>query len=368
MDVAESVQTEDLRAYLQLRGWANTKTDDRKEIWAAPNESGRVLLPVVRFDDYVSLMREALGRISAIENRALEDLVVDLEWPAYDKLVARTRVDRASPAVPLQEALGLNGALRDLVVAAARSAENPQPSHRGGWSNMVGSYLDLVQMLPSRPGSFSLRALLPLNDSSPEDLLLPTVSSPNVRRVTQTLWSGVQAAVKAAIERISGEDDTVFERAVDRGVSADLLDALVRLGGPEIDPSPVELTVDWTYASPAQPLEPLWIASGLMPTLAHGADVLRGTPDEVDAMVVGLVVRLHRRQPLGPGEITVQGFVDSRVESSTRHVRIELDEGTYGLAIEAHRAGRTVACRCVIRFGGPRIEVMRIESFEVLSA
>jgi hypothetical protein len=352
--------------YLRLHGWEETRSDDLKEIWTSPRDV-RVIVPRQRLDDYGAVMARVISRVAADEGRAEEDVFVDLSWPGYDKLVARTRADSTSPAVSLQDALGLNGALRDLIVAAARSAENPQASFRGGWSTSVGAYFDQVRMIPSRPGSYALRALLPLNPEPPEELLVATVDTKSIRKVTRTLMSGIATAKSAAEQRAAGAEKTVFAQAIADGVSADLLDAIVRLGGPSTDPAPVELGISWTYAAPEAPLEPVRIPVGLMPVLAEGADILRGAPEEVAGTVTGLVVRLHRQEKLGPGEITVQGFVESAAGSSTHSIKMELDEGTYGQAIAAHRDGATVSVRCTIRYGGPRLSVSRVESFTVKS-
>jgi hypothetical protein len=350
--------------YLRLHGWTPTRSDDLKEIWASPRDN-RVLIPKQRLDDYSAIMAEMIARIASDEGRAEEDILVDLSWPAYDKLVARTRIDSMSTAIPLQDALGLNVALRDLIVAAARSAEHPQSFFRGGWSASVGNYFDRVRMIPSRPGSFALRALLPLNPESPEELLVHTVDTQSIRKVTRTLLSGISAARSAAEERASGASGDVFEQSVEKGVSADLLDALVRLGGTEETANSVELGVSWTYAAPEQPVSPLRIPAGLIPVLAQGADILRGSPEEAEATVTGLVIRLHRETKLGPGEITVQGYLESSLGSSIRNVKMELDEVTYGLAIAAHRDGATVRARCTIRYGASRIVVIRVDSFNV---
>lgn len=357
-----TIDADAVRDYLTVTGWTQAQADDVKEIWAA-DDGARVLLPQQQLTDYRQLVDEAVIRITRHEGRPADDVLVDLEWPAHDKLVARTRVDRQGSSVPLQDALGLNGALRDLVVASARASEKRQPSFRGGWSTAVGQYVDHVRMLPSRPGSFALRALLPLNASEPEELLLPTTTTTSVRQVTWTLARAVVAAQSAAEAAVAGAGDQVFEQAVEEGVSADLLDALVRLGGPEDDLAPVELSVRWTYAAPEAELEPVRLSTGILPVLAYGADVLRGTPDEVDATVTGLVVRLHRHDRLGAGEITIQGFVESEIGSSTRQVRMQLDEPTYEQAIDAHREGTGVRVRCRVRWGGARINVTHVEAF-----
>ena len=44
--------------------------------------------------------------------------------------------------------------------------------------------------------------------------------------------------------------------------------------------------------------------------------------------LTGLVIRLHRDTPTGPGDITVRGFIEG-FDSAARSLRLELDEVTY---------------------------------------
>jgi len=221
-------------------------------------------------------------------------------------------------------------------------------------------------MIPSMPGSYALRALLPLNPEPPEDILLEEVDTARTRKVTQTLLSGVAAARQAGEDRAAGGRPEVFEETVEQGVSADLLDALVRLGGTADDPSPVEISVSWTYAAPMEPAPAISIPAGLLPVLSQGADILRGSPEQVPGTITGVVIRLHRRQRLGPGEITIEGYVDSRLGSSTRNVKVELDEKTYEQAIEAHRSGTTVRVQCQLEYGHSRLTVRRVVRFDTV--
>lgn len=242
-----SLDLEHVRNYLRLDGWTISKQDDRRSIWTSP-DSTRLLLPVERLGDYIELMAEVVQKVSAAAHRSEDDVLIDMSWPGYDKLTARTHADSPSPAIPLQDAINASDALRDLVVAAARAAENPQPSFRGGWSANVGQYFDQVRMIPSMPGSFTLRALLPINPEPPEELLLQDVDTANIRAVTRTLLSGVHAAAHAAVQRVEGGPITVFRDAVPAGVSAELLDAIVRLGGMETQAGAIEIGVAWTFA------------------------------------------------------------------------------------------------------------------------
>ncbi len=359
-----SLEINHVRDYLRQMGWRVDKSNEDREIWVADDET-RVLLPRRRLDDFVSLAAELVVRVAANARRSEDDVLIELSWPGYDKLTARTHADSASPAVPIQEAIGATDALRDLVVAAARASESRQANFRGGWSSTVGRYFDRVQMIPSMPGSFTLRALLPINAEPPEQLLLPALDTASIRSVSRTLISGVRAARDAAEARSQGAGTNVFDAAVSEGVSAELLDALVRLGGPEGETSAVELGVTWTYSAPEPRSEPIRIEPGLLPVLAEGVAVLRASVEEVSAVLTGSVTRLHREPNIGAGEVTVQGYLDAGAGSSTRSMKFELDEYSYSRAIAAHRDGSTVRVACIVRFDSPRLVVVRVTSFEL---
>jgi hypothetical protein len=355
-----------VRHYLELKGWRVDKADDRREIWVAPTGS-KVFLPMQRLEGFQALMAEVVDRVAKTEERDEDDIVVDLSWPGYDKLMARTHVDSPSSAVPLQEAIESSDALRDLVVAAARASESRQPTFRGGWSANVARYFDQVKMIPSMPGSFTLRALLPINAEPPDQLLVPSIDTASIRSVSRTLLSAVRAARQAAVDRVGGADETVFETAVDEGVSAELLDALVRLGGMEHQSADLELGLTWTYAAPEPPTLPVRIEAGLLPSLAEGAGILRQATDEVPAVLTGSVTRLHRESVVGPGEVTVHGYLDAGAGSATRTMTFELDEETYQTAIGAHSSGATVRVVCTVRFDSPRLTILGMSRFELLA-
>jgi hypothetical protein len=362
-----AVDTAHLEFFLAHHGWERIRSDDELSVWSKGEGGLPVRIALGRGRDFDSLMEDAIERVADQESKDIDDLLIEVSWPGFDKLSARTRVEEHSSAVPLHEALSLHGALRDLVVAAARASESPQPSYRGGWSNRVGSYFDQVRMIPSRPGSFTLRALLPLTPDDPDEILFETVDDTSTRDVARTLLRAVESARVTAVEIANGAPIDLMSEVVPLGVSADLLDAMVRLGGSHLTATSVELTLAWTYAAPEEPPNPIVIPAGIMPVLASSAEMLQGAPEEIQAKVSGLVVRLHRAAPVGDGEITIDGFIETNAGSSTRSVRVELHEDLYEQAIQAHRDGVPVHLECVVRLG-TRVKVLRVEDFSASNA
>jgi hypothetical protein len=357
-----------IRYFLRQNGWVPTKDDSLKQIWTL-SRGVHVILPNERLADFDELVANLVAKVASTSDLSEDDVAVAIAWPGYDKLAARSKASSADPTLSVEAGLGVHDALRDLLVASARSAEQARPFHRGGWPSSVSTYLDLVRLIPSVPGSFTVRALLPIASPLPEAFPFVDLPAERVRRVTQTLLTGVRAARAATVARIEGAPATVFDEAVEQGVSADLLDAVVRLAGsPELD-SAVELAVSWTYAAPTAPVEPIRIEAQLLPIVSWAADYLRGGPETFDLTVTGLVVTLHRTAPLGAGEVTVRGFVEGDGwGSSTRNLKMELDESTYNDATEAHRQGRTVRAVCRVERDVAALRVLGVERFRVEDA
>jgi hypothetical protein len=314
-------------------------------------------------------MRVALSEIAQTEERETDDLVIDLTWLRYDKL--HVRRDAPASALRMADAMDLHRALYDVVVAAARAAESDEPraTFAGRRPVTVEGYLDQVRLIPSVPGSFVVRALLPLSHP-PEQEPLPLVgpAAPAIRMISWTIMSAARAAVSTAREVALGVSARAWDDIVDRGVSSNLCDALSRLPGPvgEGPGEDVTLRIDWTWAAPDEPISPVEIPAALAPVLAAGGDYLRGTPEEHSIRMTGLITKLHREAATGPGEITVRGHVE-QWDSSSRALRMQLDEPTYREAIGAHEEGRSVRVVALVRRSLRGLEVLRVEDLQILA-
>jgi hypothetical protein len=361
--LANQLEPADLRDYLRLAGWSPERADDRRSVWL--HRSGaQVFVPGQRLSDYEQLLDLAVVGIARAEERDADDVVSDLTWRQYDKFYVR----RPSPSssLPLEEAIGFHEALGDLIVSAARASWEPRPSYRGPRPGRVISYLERVRLIPSVPGSFVARALLPLNTLEGTPLPLVGPAEPAVRDVSTTILRATGAAVESARAIALGSSNSLWDDAVQEGVSANLCDALARLSGRDAEASSqVDLRIDWTWAAPDDPMSPVSVPAGLAPILDYGSDYLRGGPEEHTIRITGLVTHLHREKGTGPGEITVRGYIE-QWDAGSRALRVELDEGTYRQAISAHEAGTTVRLTAQVRRAMGRVEVVHVVDLDLL--
>jgi hypothetical protein len=307
----------------------------------------------------------AVVEIAEAEGKPHDDVISDLIWRQYDKLYVRH--SSPSSSLSLEEAIEFHDALGDLIVAAARASWEPRASYAGPRPAQVAAYLDRVRVIPSVPGSFVARALLPLNTLAGTPLPLIGPAEPNVRLVSTTILRATDAAIASAQAVVAGEPLTRWSDAVGVGVSANLCDALARLIRTDVETAAaVDLHIDWTWAAPDEPMPAVSIASGLAPVLEYASDYLRGGPEEHTIRITGLITHLHREKAAGAGEITIRGYIEEW-DASSRTLRLELDEGTYRNAIAAHDAGSTVRVTALVRRAARKLDVIRVIDLDLLA-
>jgi len=154
------IDVSSLHDYLRVRGWAPVRNDKRRSIWQDATSGRRVFIPNSQESDFEDIADIAIENIAAVEERPTVEVRLDISWAGWDKLVAR----RAAPTATLSiaDAVDMHLALSDLILSAARATVDKRRAFIGGRRpTSVDVYMDKVRVLPSAPGSFVTRALLP---------------------------------------------------------------------------------------------------------------------------------------------------------------------------------------------------------------
>jgi hypothetical protein len=183
-----------------------------------------------------------------------------------------------------------------------------------------------------------------LSIAQQETLLPDDATAPFERRVTATLVEGVIAAKEAVSEvRRESRDLTVFQEVVERGVSANLCDAIV-LAGTGDDTAEVQVTVDWAsgWTPPANRETPtVSFDPADVRVVESGALFLRQLGPFEGVEVEGFVRHLDRGTEDRIGTIVIEGIA----AGERRNVYVELADEAYRTAIAAHEERQQVAVR-----------------------
>ena len=365
----------ELAMYLRARDWTIRERSGAAIQWVKTvgGEEFEALQPqesTIR--DYAARVRDLLAVLAIAEDRSELDVLSDITNVSMDVHTVRTfPPDSAPGTIGLDDGVQAFGSVRNLVVAAACAvgAERPRAVQPSRKSAEVLRLLREVRIGPPAEGSFILSVHTPvpprLSPAQPGlfDDDAEGLEEPFERRVSLMLYDAVRAAHDAANDALAGPNGLdVFTEAVPIGVSANLCEALVGLGGEAGHPFELSLRLAPSRPSRVRSFEPIRFRRDHLPVLASAAQELRERVPEEGAVVVGNVVRLHREGP-GTGEITIVGAVDG--EDRLRRVWVSLADDDYVAAARAHQEMLAVSVQGDLVRRGTRLHLTSPGAFRV---
>lgn len=344
-------------SYLGSAGWDLEAADEAAAVWGLSEGRGtraRLLLPLDRsYADFAPRFQEALRTLRLVHDWDLQQLATHVLGARSDFLFVRADQSTPDGTIPLRQAQSLLDGAQQLLLYAACSAIRPRSTYGSGRRPKEASNFlnDDVRMGHTQRGSFVITVLTRLDaddtvivEPDANELIAPGASDagahtagevaaiipPFQRRVMATLATALELTHQAVQTGASGR----LERAVERGVSANLVDALAGMTSYEGLHS-LDLSFQWAPAEPVPPpaTEHVLITREEMPRLAAAANLLRQVPDVVRDSITGQVIRLERAET-DEGIITIEGTVG---RSTRRKVRVDLNGEPYDTAIRAHR-------------------------------
>ncbi|BFP52875.1 MULTISPECIES: hypothetical protein [unclassified Streptomyces] len=364
------LSTASLLRYLRGRGWSPSRDYGRGQLWVltASDESGdpyEVMVPLDRGPrDYADRVADLVETLSAVEARRPADVLREMSLPSADWQFLRLTPPGPSGTAPLVELVPALAGLRDLMTAAAaaEAAPEPQPVQPANKPQVVKEHVSSVRLDQTRVGSYVVAVHTPLPGEPAQGSLFHHDSreEPFARRVTRKLYAALICAREAADLTIRDDELADFTRFAHGGLSANLCEALVKIGGEDGPGFSFDFT--WSPDLPVeQPTHRIRLAAPQLAALDAGAKDLRARLGRKDMVLLGSVVRLHRELPHGAGAVTVAGYFEDRDDSRPRRVRMTLDHHDYGKAAEAHRRGDEVLVRgdLVALGNAPRLDNVR---------
>ena len=360
----ETVILADITAYLHATGWRESGTYSRAVIWTIPIEQSdvEILVPSVsELRDYAASVADIVKTLSLVEDRPLTDVIQDLRSPRVDVHYIRTIPDGPSGTIPLSEGLRAIKGVHDLLLAAATatvSTDRPNVllSQKPPAAKAV---IDQLRLGQTSVGSYILRVESPL----PRPDINPTVST---RDVLLMLHQTTAAAREAAI-RSEGRNYAEFVERIGEGVSANLCEAIVEIGGQQ--QSPFELSFSWARATPVAAETPaVRFDSQTISTVKGAGKYLRKLPTDETATVTGRVTLLERSPTDKLGKIQLTGDIQTeRLHRQEDRIVMRLNSQQYQMALAAHGNKQALRVIGALRHTGRQFEISRIDIFEVIS-
>ena len=332
-----------LHTYLEARGWLHQETwRNRVTVWAKEHEGQSFkIVALLRewADTYAAHISEAISTLSAMEERSQLNVYYDLLGAGADVIRLRSLDGSVRSPLSLIDSVSLLNSARDLLRAAARTAEHPGlPVYRGGISGEVTGYLQGIHPLPGYGAGYecTLHSRIPAGYGVQADLG-DSVRAPFARRTTIALNNGLREAGRVAEAVLGGEEIASIEESVPLGISANFLDALAELSR---QGNGISVSLAWAPVRPSN----LPVASAAEFTFSEssadvfteGAELLRQASPFRGAHINGEVVRLNREPK---EEFDGQAAVLYELDGRPVALEVHFDEADHDEVIRAFREG-----------------------------
>jgi hypothetical protein len=348
-DILKRVRPNDVAAYLRAHNWVlDEHYEDRESFWSSGTGPGEteLLLPLrMDFRDYALRVSDALEVLEVAEGRPRNDILKEIVTAIFD--VVRVRVDNPNSrdgSLTLDDGVQLFDNARKMVTSAARSTYEKRAQFIATMPDQVSDYVRKVRVGQTERGSYIVNILSPVISDYDEERLFSTEPYEQEdsfdRRVMHTLAEGLEATYSAAKENVYDPRYAKFEEAVPVGVSANLCEAIAKIGQSGGNTG-VEIDLRWALARPPQESRnhKTYFSAVAIPIIEEAGRQLRSTPSR-EQLLRGYVIKLAREKGLGEaGSITISTVIEDKL----RKVGVDLSAAQYQRAVRAHEEDQPIA-------------------------
>lgn len=362
--VLQGIRPLDLIGYLRSAGWTReAEWGEKAAVWVKPEvRDADVLLPLVTgAGDFALRMSEVLLTLERIEGRSQEEILHDVLTVSADILRIRCNAGEAGDgSVPLEVGAELIEQAQQLIAAAASSAVQPKAYWARKKPAQATDYLKQVKLGQTERGSFVITVHSPV---PPEMRTGMETELPFERKVMQTLTGAVDTARTATRQAMESGDFAPFHEGVKAGLSANLCEALARMGEVAGEGG-LGLRVTWSRGRAAA-AGPVWqgqMESQFVPVLKEAARLFKWTEIDEELELCGFVEKLDRAPDAQFGTVTIGAWL----EAGVRRVKLELGDEEYRVATQAHETRKPIQCSGVLTRPGKSLVLSRPREFRIV--
>lgn len=342
----------DLAIYLKSKGWNETRIQPgQSSTWIfrdSDNEEYEILLPLnSTIKDYALRIGELLKTLELAENRSQFEIYHDLQSTSTDVVRLRFNVPNSTEgSIPIEKGVEIMNSVWDMMMSAACSTIAPRPIYPCRKPNLAVDYMRKVRLGQTEQGSYVVTVLSPvppeLNIGQTKLFKMEDPADPFERKVTVNLANALNDMRSAAERTAVTSSFEHFEKAIERGVSANLCEAVAKLSFYNDQYQDLNVNFSWARTRPIlrEPSQNIHLSAELMPVFKEVARVFKESAPQEDFEVRGPIVRLERQEGASMGKVTVLAFIDEQ----PRKINFELPDELYHMAVQAHDHQQTIIC------------------------
>ena len=354
-EALEAISPMALNAYARSLGWHKQECYRKHSHVYLGQDRPEIIVPQTdRLGDYASVVSTLIKIFAQVADQ--DELTVYQSLATGDRDVVRIRVaDSDDGSLGLNQGVDLVRGARDLIQSAACSLYQKQAVYRAGANQIAKTFLEQMRLGQTDQGSFVVTVLTPPVVPQlllPLQLELPSDSEssdpPIPRQITQCLVKALQA-VRESIEWAATGEPNAFATVPEKGVSANLCDALVRLIGTS---ATMDVGVSWarTWPRPTFLHEPVRFSKADSPFLEEAARGFRNRAPQEGVELYGFVQRLARPETDDDGTIRLL----THISGKKTVVQTVLGQRDYEEALKAHKDKAVLTLKGNLERRGPR--------------
>ena len=346
LQAIKSLVPAQLNGYLLSQGWFEDGVlGEIATIWHRKEKEYHefeIVQPLtINLKDYEKRVYDLVNVLSEFENRAFFDIADDLN--NYHADIVKIRVvhdDVEGGSIPLNDGVLLFEKAKELMVSVVKSTFDKRKYFVGGKiTEEVAEYINNIRLGQTEHGSYIVNVVAPIERY--EEVQQDHARISVMRAVSDTLAMSL-TAINEAIQEFKGtQRNDSFDDAVQKGVSANLCDALIGLSG-EAKNRDVKITISMSKAEPILEnahFEHSFYSSNV-PYLQKASDYYKEKYVLLDQKVSGLVIKLSHEEDEDYGVVTIEALVGD-IE---KNVSIQLPTIEYWEAHSAHKKLQLIEC------------------------
>jgi len=327
--------------------WRNTASDDAE-----------VVLPARQsLKDFSRRMWDALEAVADFERRDPADVALSIINLSSSLITVRVvGADTEAGTIPMQDGVLLFSKARELLASAVLSMYSKRKVHIGKPSKDAASYMDSFLFGQTEFGSYVINVIAPK-----QEVRDPSKKAEPVVDVALSLASGLDALSSAAAAYEKSKDPQVFDKAVMKGASANMCDALLGFSGVH-----QRRNFEVHIAGATGPMfsgetKVFSFDADDVPALKMASDYFKEDYVLPQRVLMGSVKKVIRDPLSDVGKVVIQAAVDG----AERSVEIELNAKDFHEATTAIDTKQIVECIGDVRIKGRKATLLNHRGFQL---
>lgn len=366
----KNTSIEQIKAYLLSTGWVlDGMIGCIGTIWhreEISNSDAELLLPETNeIKDYEERIADVVEQLSVFQRTSLEDVTRAIVTYLCDLISVRVvHADVEGGTIPLDDGVLLFQRVRDLMSAATLSTISKRKHFSGNRPPEASDFLGSLKLGQTEVGSYIVNVIAPVGHVISATQSENSIDETSMgRMVTANLAAGLQALHTAIDQYSETQELSVFESAVEKGVSINMCEALIGLSGEKKNRGfSISIAPSSQQKLGLDMIKQHFFDANSISGIERAVEYYKENYVLLGFNITGFVKKLTR-EPSDENGIVI---VAATVHGVEKNVSIELIGDEYREAIHAHENKQVVSCSGDLHVSARSAKLLNSQNFKIM--